>query len=1529
MAAVIASSMAGVFAPGARAGSSVGDFEIDGNLVDDPAGGAIDWSTPPPNLTPIPDLSGRADDSFTEGSKELEPGNWTCTDSSVPGKDDITGGQIAFRVLDGKQFVYTNYTRAGVNGDAHIDYEFFQSAAPNPACPSLPQRTDGDILISFDTKNGGASINVRAFEWAFDPGSTTLGTFNPLDTGEQGVTFDGAVNIPNSIPGHKAGDFGEAALNLTDTIGDITCGQFAGAYMKTRTSTSINAALADRTSTRPISPGNCPESSLLKKVSIDDGATYHDQVAAEPGDEVTYQLTYTNTGAAPATDVEVSDILEPNQSFVVGSCSPACEVNGSTLTWSFPSVEPDDPQVMTFRATLADSFPAGSTDVPNAGSVDTAEEPPKDSNTTIVTVAAAPDLSSEKSVTPGTQEVGQSVTYTVTVKNEGNAPGTTTVSDDYDQAHVDPMAIDGGGQDDGDMIVWSDVEVPAHDEVSFTYSASVIGTYSGPSGTCSAGQYPVLNSVTITGGTGAGAQLCVVAEPEFRLEKTADQAAANIGDRVGYEVKVLNDGPADGTTTVVDSYDNDHLTISNVSNGGEVDATEGTITWTGISVPAEGSVILTYDATVGGVYDGPPGICGVGQYPVVNEVAITGEASDSYTLCVNAVASITADKTVNPTVAQVGDEVVYEILVENTGHAAGSTDVVDHYDKDHLAIGAVSHGGTVDAVAGTITWTDLTVAGDDALTLTYSTTVKGTFSGGPGSCETDQYPVVNSVTLSNGTGDSETLCVNAEAVLGSEKTVDPRTAQVGDVVVYTVVVENTGDAAGTTEVVDSYDKDHLLISDVSHGGTVDPEAGTITWSNLTLAGMSRTTLTYSATVDGTFPTSPDAGCEVGHPVVNNVTLTGGTGDSETLCVDAKPDLSSDKTVSPGSAEIGDTVGYAILVENNGDADGVTTVVDTYDGDHLDISEVSHEGAVDTVEHTITWTDIEVPAMDSVLLTYKATVKGPFDGVEPGGTPCSPTQFPVLNSVTITGGTGDSNTLCVNAPPVLTINKTACPTTAVPGGTLTYTIDFGNIGLTTATGVVLTDTVPTGTALTDSGGGSVEGSTITWTIGSLAPSEAGSRTVKVLVEAGNGSELSNTATISADNAESASTGPVVTPVSNAGSVTHGSAYGAHVVASGVSLVDQVPSASSAAPPSPAAGADELTSVGLPGVVDLGLLRQTSTSAVDTEARSTATSTVAEVDVLNGFITADVVKGVSQSVATATSSSYNFTGSTFTNLRVNGQSMANVAPNTNVVLTLLGIPLASAVLREQTGSSTFSDGMFSASGTTNMIHVTILNTLAGLPVGSEIIVAHAESDATYTSGLACGTTPATVSGEAFTAFVGGSLVDSPVLGVKQGDAVLPPLGGSASNQVADVDLGGVAEATAGNSTTSGSLTPSPESRARSIVTGASVLGGLVTADVLDVAAASSTSGTPTTTFATTFTNVEVAGIPVLLPVTPNTTVSVPLDGGGILLVILNEQSISGNAKDTEGTVNAVHAYVLRGGLVELEVIVSSAHSDAHLP
>ncbi len=116
-----------------------------------------------------------------------------------------------------------------------------------------------------------------------------------------------------------------------------------------------------------------------------------------------------------------------------------------------------------------------------------------------------------------------------------------------------------------------------------------------------------------------------------------------------------------------------------------------------------------------------------------------------------------------------------------------------------------------------------------------------------------------------------------------------------------------------------------------------------------------------------------------------------------------------------------------------------------------------------------------------------------------------------------------------------------------------------------------------------------------------------------------------------------------------------------------------------------------------------------------------STLENVSLLNGLITANSVVALASSWLTDLGASSNASGSQLDNLVVNGVSYSSgVAPNTRVSLPGTGY----VVLNEQRRSG---DGFTSSGITVNMIHVVLVNALTGVKTG-EIIVGSATSQVT---------------------------------------------------------------------------------------------------------------------------------------------------------------------------------------------------------
>jgi uncharacterized repeat protein (TIGR01451 family) len=145
-----------------------------------------------------------------------------------------------------------------------------------------------------------------------------------------------------------------------------------------------------------------------------------DVSTADPGDIITYTITYKNTGTGVAKYVWINDTI-PTET-VYNSSTPAyTSVSGNTFTWLFSDVKTG-----TYTITLKVRVKTGITDtavMTNKVTLDytdaTGGQPyAQQSDTAIVTVTA-PKLTLDKVADVSSADPGDIITYTITYKNIG------------------------------------------------------------------------------------------------------------------------------------------------------------------------------------------------------------------------------------------------------------------------------------------------------------------------------------------------------------------------------------------------------------------------------------------------------------------------------------------------------------------------------------------------------------------------------------------------------------------------------------------------------------------------------------------------------------------------------------------------------------------------------------------------------------------------------------------------------------------------------------------------------------------------------------------------------------------------------------------------------------------------------------------------------------------------------------------------------------------------------------------------------
>jgi uncharacterized repeat protein (TIGR01451 family) len=177
----------------------------------------------------------------------------------------------------------------------------------------------------------------------------------------------------------------------------------------------------------PVSAGNTADLSVVKSTQI---------TTAGPGDPVTYTIAVTNNGPGVANDVIVNDTLPASLRFqsitpaATFTCSTPAVGSAGTITCLGGPLANGATATFTLVTTIA---PSASGSFANGVVVSTSDSDPTSSNsagTSGSVVIATADLSITKTTAATQATTGSTITYTITVTNNGPDTATSVVVSD-------------------------------------------------------------------------------------------------------------------------------------------------------------------------------------------------------------------------------------------------------------------------------------------------------------------------------------------------------------------------------------------------------------------------------------------------------------------------------------------------------------------------------------------------------------------------------------------------------------------------------------------------------------------------------------------------------------------------------------------------------------------------------------------------------------------------------------------------------------------------------------------------------------------------------------------------------------------------------------------------------------------------------------------------------------------------------------------------------------------------------------------
>ena len=784
------------------------------------------------------------------------------------------------------------------------------------------------------------------------------------------------------------------------------------------------------------------------------------------GDNVTYTVTVTNDGNADAKAVVVRDVLGKDLKFVSATGTYTFDEATNTITWT---VDVDAGKTETFTVVAT---------VINYGNVTNSLVV---GNKTFNKNVTVPEITPDKTVDNENPNFGDDLTYTVTVKNEGNGNANDVIIVDALGKGLEYVSSTGNYDNKTNTITWK-VDLASGETKTFTVVAKIIG------------YTDVTNEVTVGNKTAA----VTVNIPEIIPAKDVNNTTPNFGDKVEYTITVNNNANKDAKQVVIVDTLGKGLKFINASHNGKYDESTRTITWI-IDLGAGESAVFSVNAAVE-------------AYGNINNTVVVGNKSATKNITVP---EITPIKKVENTVPNFGEEVTYFISVFNSAIVdAKQVVVVDHLDKG-LKYVSSSHNGVYDEVAHTVTWVvdigagssfDLTVTAvaDEYGVLTNNVTVgdktasvdvtvpeiiptKDVNNTAPnfgdkveytitlsnnGVVDAKQVVVVDTLdesltfvsasdngvwnpfkrtvtwTVDLAKGESKVFTVIAtvsaygnipntvsvgdksssvniavpEIIPG--KTVDVENPNFGDTVTYTVVVTNNGVVDANQVVVrDILDKGLKFVKATGEY-TFDEDSRTVTWIVDLIKGESQTF--YVTAV-----------AEAYGVLTNDVTVGDKTASADVVV----PEIIPDKTANITNPNFGDKVDYTVTVTNDGMGDANNVVIVDRLGEGLTFVSASDNGVWDPVKRTVTWI-VDLAKGESKVFSVIAIVSGYGN---------------VTNSLVVGNKTTGVN---VTVPEIIP-DKTANISNPNFGDNVNYTVTVTNDGIGDAKDVVVRDVLGEG------------------------------------------------------------------------------------------------------------------------------------------------------------------------------------------------------------------------------------------------------------------------------------------------------------------------------------------------------------------------------------------------------------------------------------------------------------------------------------
>lgn len=842
-----------------------------------------------------------------------------------------------------------------------------------------------------------------------------------------------------------------------------------------------------------------------------------DQTLVTLGDTITYTTILTNNGNTNATNIIFTDLIPDGTSFV----SDSVTINGITQLGLTPntgitigSIAPNSSISIAFQVTatstpaqnpIANSATASYTFIadPNAPIVSRTAT----SNTVFTTINTATILSS-KQVDKSFSHIGDTLTYTVTLTNNGNSSAQNVIFTDTAPSGTtfiaNSFSINGipqSGADPSNGVNIGPITAGNTVNVSFQVTVTSLPTQN-PAVNFSSTSYQLVSppdaETSISNPVSTQMQEAILS-----MTKNENVSFADIGQTVFYTTSISNIGNTDAINIVFTDVLSSGLTF--VPNTLTVDGIlqPNADPNTGVllaALPPNEIYSIVFQVTVNSIppSNPAPNIASTTYAFTVDpgNPPVSSAATSNTTLLQINNANIISTKTADLTFADVGNTITFTLNLPNTGNTTATDVTIIDILNSNLTF--VPNSFTVNGQ--TIPNADLStgvnigsIPGGNTAIVTFQATVATLPTLDPisNAASTTYHYVVDPsqppITISN-QSNTTTTQINS-AILTAQKNSNVATVDIGQDIVYTVTITNSGNVSATNVIFTDLIPDGTSFEPNSFtlNGTTIPNADLITGVPIgDIAPNQSVIVAFHINADEIPPINPitnQASVSFQHivnpanpPISKNITSTTVSTKIESAI------LNTIKIGDKAFATIGDTITYTTTITNTGNISANNVIFSDplptwtqfvagsviVDGAPLPSASIINGVGINTITPNQMVTIVFQVQIVSNPTTFTTELQNlGFVNF----------QYNVGNALQAQPGNVETNVFVTSInSATLSAVKTANTAFANIGDTITYTVLLQNSGNTNATNVNFSDSIPVGTTFVENSF-TVNGSTI--------------------------------------------------------------------------------------------------------------------------------------------------------------------------------------------------------------------------------------------------------------------------------------------------------------------------------------------------------------------------------------------------------------------------------------------------------------------